>query len=299
MIENRIKFIGGNIHKYYKGNNEYISVTTLKGKYVKPFNGKYWSLYGALRRVEGFSDTPDGKKEFNNFMWDNYRFRNTSEDYDRLKTIADLTSPEVAKIAQKILIEWDDYKNYRGALGTRYHEEKERMSYKRGYDIIDGKKAKTQTVYSYDLSTLEDGFYSELLVYLDTMFYNDMIINTGLAGQVDKCIIETINDDRFVHIDDYKTCAKISTSNKYSTLLAPLNILPDCDLSKFEVQLNLYGMILEQYGFKVGKLRFTHCVIDEKTEKCIDEIPYDLVVRTELMKELVYDYRMKNPLILK
>lgn len=290
---NRIRFVD-DIHKYFKGNYEYISVTTLKGKYVKPFNTKYWSLYHGVRLYMNME-----KDEFSNYMWETYRFRKMEENYERLSIIAGLISEKTFDLAKKVAGEWNDYKEYRGFLGTNYHKEKELKAYQQGFDVIDGKKGITQGVYSYDLSELKDGFYSELLVYLDELFYFDELILAGVAGQVDKALIETIGNTRWVDIDDYKTCAKISVNNKWQKLLFPLNKLDDCDLNKFSVQLNLYGMILEQYGFKVRKLRFTHCVIDEKTEKCIDEIPYDLLIMTELMKELVHHYRKNNPLKIK
>lgn len=287
---NRIKFIDS-VHKYFKGDLEYISVTTLKGKYVPKFEGKYWSLYHGFRRHLGLE-----KNEFSNYLWQNFRFNKMSLNYEKLSSIAETFGEEPFEYAKQILAEWDDYRDYRGYLGTNYHKEKELKAYQQGFDIIDGKKGITQGVYSYDLSELKDGFYSELLVYLDDLYFNDTLFLAGVAGQVDKSLIETIGDTRWVDIDDYKTCAKISTTNKFNKLLYPLNQLEDCDLMKFAVQLNLYGMIFEQYGFKIRKLQFTHCVIDEETERCVEEIPYKIPIMTELMKELVYDWRKKNPL---
>lgn len=292
--KDRITFIPG-IHKYLKGNVEYVSATTLKSHYVPKFDSEYWSLYTAIRVYLNIE-----KKDFGKYLRNRYDHKSYLKDYDHLVMIAESIDNDLLDKAKKVAQEWEDYKNHRGKLGSAYHEEKEHEAYDKGYDVIGTHVGETQAVYSYDLSKLPDGFYSELLLYVDNIFDSkgNLMLDARISGQADKVIITTVDGVRYVDIDDYKTCAKISVSNKWNKMLYPLDRLDHCDLNEFAVQLNIYAFILEQYGYVTRSLRFTHCEIDNKTGEELGTQPYHVPIFTSLIKDLIIHFRKNNKVII-
>lgn len=288
-LEHRIKFVSGT-HKYYKADNEYISATTLKKKFVPAFDEKYWALYTAIREYLNIE-----KEDFSKVLKNRYGFYSRNKDISQLETIAQIISPSIIPSVPDVLNRWNEYKEFRGGLGTRFHNRKEEQSYQEGYAVIGDIKAETKTYYSYNISTLPDGFYSELLVYLDYDFdAAGNMYNAFVAGQVDKCIITTDRDGtRWVDIDDYKTCATIKTDT-YDKLLYPFDQYHHNDVNEFAIQLNIYGYIMQQWGYRIRSLRFTHCMIDPETEELIAEKVYHLPVFPELIQKAILHHRLKH-----
>ena len=69
------------------------------------------------------------------------------------------------------------------------------------------------------------------------------ISKAGVAGQLDMLFKK---GDTFV-LCDWKRAKSIDTENKWKTALTPLEHMPDCNFSKYSLQLNLYKYILEKY----------------------------------------------------
>lgn len=288
----RITFISSS-HEYFKGNIKYVSATTLKKAFVPIFDKNYWSLYTAIRLHLGKE-----KEGFSKYLKQHYGHDIKYKDLGHLEIIAGLIDENIFNKAEKIADDWENYKIFRGKIGSKYHAEKELEAYQNGYDTIGIHEAQTQGIYSYDLKQLKDGFYSELLLYVDYVFdKSNNLIDARISGQADKVIITTDGDTRWVDIDDYKTCAKISTENKFQKMLYPLDKFEACDVMEFAVQLNIYGFLLEEWGFKVRSLRFTHCMIDEQSGNLIEEKIYHLPIFTPLIRDSIIHYRKTNKVI--
>lgn len=161
---------------------------------------------------------------------------------------------------------WEEKRIKSTHRGNKFHQEKEEQIKGRG--VV---KMNNQIVYAKnehlcyesnpDLRVLEDGLYSELLVW-DVGF--------KIAGQIDVCLIYTKDGVRFVDIDDHKTNERIDTvsyqfkgSGNYKMMLHPINHLMDCHFTHHALQISIYAFIMERQGYTIGKLTFTHYTEEE------------------------------------
>ena len=123
----------------------------------------------------------------------------------------------------------------------------------------------------YDLSKLEDGVYSELLIWNN---------NLMIAGQADLVLIETINGVRYCRILDYKTNKVIKDYNYVNKsngkkvinehLLYPLDNYCNCNYWLYQFQLNIYAWLLGQYGFSFGGGVIIHITENDKKYPLLD-----------------------------
>lgn len=77
-----------------------------------------------------------------------------------------------------------------------------------------------------------------------------------LAGTID-LVVEKDGEgtERVVDLIDWKTNEKISTVGyKNAMCLPPIEDLPDCSMTKYSLQLNIYKYLLEKKGTKVDKM---------------------------------------------
>lgn len=90
----------------------------------------------------------------------------------------------------------------------------------------------------------------------ETILWND---GWGLAGTSD--LLERTGE-RSLRVYDFKTNERLEKSCRWNRyLLPPVDHLDDCNFSKYELQLSLYGLMLEQMGWAVERLTVFH--IDE------------------------------------
>ena len=89
----------------------------------------------------------------------------------------------------------------------------------------------------------------------------------GIAGTCD--LIELFDDNSFITYD-FKTNKRFTIKSKYKTkLLYPLEEYDECDLITYSLQLNIYNIMLEEFGFK-SKDKSVIFYINPETRK-IDE----------------------------
>lgn len=299
-----------------------ISVTKFIGLYKKPYLVEFWSVYTAVRLSLELE-----RKEFSAFCTKNdfkfYKFDdNEKAKIAYLKSCIDgkfvknkKVNWENALIGKEYVKQvWNDKKELKGKVGTEFHEFMEKKAHEEKYEFINDEKrdlasnAVYQTKglkYSVDLTKLEDGYHSEVLLYTDVFNIEGGKYYLLLSGQVDKLFVETINGIRYVDIDDYKTNDKITTENSYNKLLAPVNHLEDTKLICNSLQIGLYARLLEEHGFVPRNLFFTHHDIakigmtDSIDEKRIGEEykkPYELKYYKYELESMIKDYCLKNRL---
>lgn len=238
-------------HKYTKGDRQYVSVTTVIGKYKQKFKRMHWANWKAYtnllgyRKVYGIIKGLDKNKPAT------------------LKKLQDYVHPDDFKAERKkILKEWDGERDKSIKKGNKYHASKENKSIADGFEInpFTSNKVETKIIQKTaggtiqalrnDLWGLEDGYYPELLMGNDEFL---------LAGTADKVFIETIGDIRYVDIDDYKTNKVINEKSKYKKLMKdPVSHLDDCNYNHYRLQISLYAWILEQHGYTIRNTSFTH-----------------------------------------
>lgn len=255
-------------HSYKSGDIKYTSVSTLISKYKKPYNAEYWSLYKAYEKILSNDDFKKLKEGFK---------REDPSLFQHLRFFAD---EELAKKYQKdILKDWENERNKSIVKGNMYHEAKETEAIENGvlinpfdnkdYETINsviiekvGNKELRKPNYS-RLEDLVDGFHPELLLWNN--FFK-------LAGQADKVYIETINGVRYVDIDDYKTNKKIKKSNFFEKMKFPLSDLDCCNYNHYRLQISTYAWLMEQSGYTVRNLSFTHINQPYEFEYMKDEV---------------------------
>jgi len=121
------------------------------------------------------------------------------------------------------------------------------------------------TIRSLDsLKDLEDGQYPELLIWNNE--YN-------IAGQIDKAVLKK----GVMDLTDYKTYKKVDLKSFYNPraggfkmMLQPLQMLQDCNYNHAAIQIGTYAFMLEELGYKIGKLTMMHLTRDG------ERIPYSI-----------------------
>lgn len=241
-------------HKYTKYNKDYISVSKLIAKYKQPFEKEFWALYKSYEEVlsaDNFKICKDAfRKKHNHYKYNKDLFKIIELNYK-------IDQKKLENIKTKVLKIWKKTNKEAIVRGNRIHDQHEEEAYKLGTvrspfnnDIYEVKKEQNQNeAIVTDLYLLEDGYYPELKLWNDQY---------SLAGTSDKVYIETFRKKRYVSIDDIKTNKKIKTENYFQKMLAPINHLDDCNHTHYCLQLSLYAWMLEQAGYIVGDLRFTH-----------------------------------------
>jgi hypothetical protein len=138
--------------------------------------------------------------------------------------------------------------------------------------------------YVVDIAKLPDGVYPELRLYLHKY---------KLAGTADKIVIETINGIRYVDVFDHKTNSKELSKKgfKGQTMLYPLNYLQDAEYYHYEMQLNIYAWILEQYGYVVRNIEIFHKRFLDDQEIPFDHMPLWGATEENLRKVRNYKYQ--------
>ncbi|PRY38414.1 hypothetical protein CLV58_109141 [Spirosoma oryzae] len=272
-------------HSYTsRSGHSYISVTSLLSVFKQPFDGAYWSLYKAIEQY-----LTDNVSEVFWLTFKRQVIQSLPKREDRLTWAISEHLKEhelyIQAVRRLILAQWEEKKDKACEKGTAYHLKREHQAYQNGFELHPSLPTEkvistTQSVYSFDLTELPDGYYAELLVYNH---------NNYLAGQIDKVWITTDRTTgiRYVDIDDYKSNEQIKTSNKYQKMQYPLQMLDDCSLNHYRMQISTYGWMLEQFGYKVRSTRFTHIKdeLDFLGEPVQTEIPYE------------FDYKAYKPLV--
>ena len=241
-------------HKYFDINDEskqYISVTTLIGRYEQEFDKNFWSSYKALEKLLPKDSWNLEKKtlliskKFNKDLLDIY---NISEN-------------DFNKAQQDILDEWDKKNKEACERGTKIHAELENSFYKGGKNVNlqkFGIGGKFECKKDYSDLDLEYGVYPEYLIYRES---DDGILK--IAGQID-LIVKSGND---IWIIDHKTNGKIDLKSGYNLqtkstakMKYPLNNLDDCNLQHYTMQLSTYAWMLQKINpnFVIKDLILNH-----------------------------------------
>lgn len=253
-------------HKYTNEKGEhYISVTQFLHHFIEPFekDKDFWLYY---KTIQYLSDIPTSKIKKYDELLDNRIGKKifTQREYNRIVKYAlgeCYKNPETLLnyfgVDERFEIEinsgyvdasWKDKNEKAKEKGTAFHNWKENKQLKekifkyKGLDINvhDGSREfKT-------LANLEPGVYTELKLWNHEY---------KLAGTSDQIIILP---GKIALCRDWKTNSEITVSNKYQNMKYPVSHLEDCHLSHYNLQLSVYGWMLEQFGYTVKYMEFEH-----------------------------------------
>jgi len=266
-------------HKYSDDSGlVYTSVTTVIGKYVPPFNEKYWSMYTALRD-SGFKVRPDESEK--TIVVDG-QFRSLDSLYKN-----PINSFEVSRLIDK----WKVMTTVACDRGNEIHNFLEdginasKDDDGSSNDLIKPNLVSAlgavglvaiRTKHDLDKTNIEERFpiiYKRLLAYINmgcTLFAEKRIYSTVylIAGMIDVLIVKgklfaildwKSNKDVMMFRSGYFKKARINgiwakTDNfieKKSYLQSPLNNVENCKGMIYTLQLSLYAFIMELWGYKL------------------------------------------------
>lgn len=158
------------------------------------------------------------------------------------------------KTAQFWIDTWAAGSAYANRKGTAFHNLKENFVENSAFfkhDImlspVKNWKQLRESKPGFTYSDLPVGTYTEL-----TMAHHGFKI----AGTAD---LVTILPDGWADIDDYKTNKALKFEGfRKQTMKAPLHGVQDCNYWHYVLQLNIYGWLLAQYGFKIRRMRLLY-----------------------------------------
>lgn len=232
-------------------NQRYVSVTTLIGKYEKPFDKDFWSLYKALEKILSAIQFKTQKKKL---------LETKTIKLDSLCSDLDIDKQTVLSAQQDVLDEWEKTNKDSTDRGTKIHADLENAYYKsptcdlKKYNI-GGSFSCKKDYYQLDL---EKGVYPEFLVYRES---EDGVLK--LAGQIDLLI----KDGNDIYIFDYKSNKKLDKTSYFNPknkrnecMLYPLNDIMDCNFYHYSLQLSTYAWMVQKYNpnFNIKKLMLIH-----------------------------------------
>ena len=246
-------------HTYTNTNTKrkYTSVTTLIHQYVPEFKGDYWSTYKAVKDVIENKDPA---------MWYQYKrkaggWEGVVKYYNKTKHTNKSLENAVSLRAAWYLDQWDRTRDHACELGSAIHAELEGAAYH-------SQQIKDETVV-YDISQesiLELQDFSSNRVYPELLIFNDEHL---VAGQADK----VFKQGNYVDIHDYKTCKKIDLEGfRGETLLAPFTQIPNANYWIYNIQLSMYGWMLEQLGYTVRDLQMHWIYGDDPESDVRDKV---------------------------
>ena len=268
-------------HKYFDINNEnkqYISVTTLIGKYEQEFNKDFWSAYKALEKLLPKDSWQLEKKSLLN-----------SKKFNKdILDIYNISENDFNKVQQDILDEWDENNREACERGTKIHAELENSFYKAGKNVNlqkFGIGGKFECKKDYPDLDLEYGVYPEYLIYRES---DDGILR--IAGQVD-LIVKSGNE---ITICDWKSNKEIKQKSAYNSqtksttkMKYPLNALDDVNFNHYTMQLSTYAWMLQKIHpeFVIKDLVLVH--FDHNDKQTIYHCEY----RKHDVEKMLYHYK--------
>ena len=111
--------------------------------------------------------------------------------------------------------------------------------------------------------------YSDLICARTELVVGDLD-DTRICGMVDLLCYNCATDS--YEIVDFKTNKNINTKAKYKTKLkAPFDLMPDCELTHYTIQLNAYKYIIEKYtSIKISGLKIVWLNVNNDTYKVFE-----------------------------
>lgn len=228
---NAIKFYD-DIHKYYIGDKNLISVTTLLHKFQEPFDEAHWSEVKALE----YGMTQDQVKE----MWNAGNNKSTAKgsavhNYAELKfnnKIYAYNQDDIDKRlgARNVEILKTYPEIYKDKIAAGTIQKVEGYTIKEEYEIVRG----------YVDNFYNDTFNKLIPIKTEYIVYDEL---WGLAGMMD--IIFWNVKKRCYQIWDWKTNKDFTMENQYNTKLKyPLFKLDDSHMNMYSLQLSAYKEII-------------------------------------------------------
>lgn len=181
---------------------------------------------------------------------------------------------------------WKDGNAVSLVRGNNLHDTQEQFLYNREYSRIHNKTFPVfnmrRVFHSHlDYRRMPDGVYPEMKLWRH---------DWHIAGRVDKPTLETLDNIRYAHIEDYKTNKRIRKEGfNGRKMLYCLSHLDDCEWVHYTLQLSIYQYMLEYFDFQPGVRRIIHFPHEIEGLGVPNPVPYELpYLREEVINMLGY-----------
>lgn len=248
MSEDKVVFFDDS-HTYWIGNRKLSSVGSFISSVFPKYDEQYWLTHSAIKSI--------CEKEYMEHYRSFGKFKPDSMELfgPFLKNI-DVDQYHEALVATKD--KWGRKRNESAFNGSNFHDQMEK-------EVIEAKGKENPFTgqwfghnhkefeydnesWNLDLSTLEDGVYTELLLF---------DLDLGIAGQADEVYIETVAGVRYADINDHKTNEKKPSKTAPSYCYDPISHLYNSKHNVYAIQVHLYGHLLKSHGFFPRNLAYT------------------------------------------
>lgn len=233
---NDIKFIE-DTHEYFLGQHKFTSVTTFIKKVIPTFNQDYWLTYKTL---EGMG-----------LKVESHSKQNVPQEF--IKVNGELVHYKTLKVDTTVLsTEWKNKSTTALTNGTAVHREME-LAF----------QGKFLSPVSWEYAQANRHLFQLRAEFIVADY------DKKIAGQLDALFFNVLTDQFELH--DYKTDKKIEYTNRFESLLPPLDFMSNCNFNKYTIQLNMYKHCIEKYtDIKIGVMKIVH-IKDQNVE--VIEIP--------------------------
>lgn len=285
------------LHRYTNIKGEvYTSATTFIAKFYKHFEEteKFWSLYKAIQYLSDIDkpvkikkydtelDAAIGQVIFSAADYGKiiqYTFRQCDKDDAMLRSY--FSARDLAILDRAVTLisaHWKKVNLTSTDKGTAFHNWKEAKLFSDGFYHLRGSDYNVVERNKTRLDDLLVGVHPEVRMWNDHYF---------LAGTADQVIVLP---GRKVIIRDYKTNAELKIENKYQKMLDPISHLDDCNMVHYQIQLSIYGWMLEQFGYEVVGMEIEHYELEKEGEeqwRIIDQTNHGLEYIPDMVKKML------------
>lgn len=226
-----IKFVEES-HEYFHKGKKLISVTQwIKSKVTPYYNTEYWLKYKTLQGMGlKVNKLPDG------FI----RVNGEVQHYTEIKIDT-----------HKLQGEWNSKSTTALSKGNGTHK---------GFELT------FQGIYINDLLWNYYQLNTHLVLIKSEFTVCDY--DNGIAGRLDALFYNLLTNE--VELHDLKTDKSIEYSNRFESLLPPLEYMSNCNFNKYTIQVNMYKHCIEKYTtLKIDVMKIIH--VTDKIE--VIEIP--------------------------
>lgn len=232
-------------------------------KYINPLGLQYISVTQLIHKLEPVKDWKQIAQKYIDVRTVDQLLNDISNKYniELLEVIS--IFKEYGIKAETVMMFWENKKDLSCEKGNIFHNNKEKEVLESQGETVEDTSIFIPignidtNIKQDDLSKLPEGIYPELLVWSDKY---------QIAGKIDKPYLYIENGNRFSKIDDYKTNESIKKYNYIDKkgnevineyLKKPVAHIPNTNYWHYQLQLNIYGFLLEEefgWKFKGGDL---------------------------------------------
>ena len=198
---------------------------------------RYWTVYRSDEPVAG-----DAQESTVYYTSVTTMLKDCFPPFDE-DAIAERTAAKRGMTKEQLIAEWHQNRDAAARFGTRVHAVAE--------DTLCGRSPRHSP--ESERERLAMGcvwqFATDLMKRMKVVAVEQIVFSTkvNIAGQIDLAMRDT---DGTLWILDWKTNKTINESNVYGrTALEPIAYMPDCEHSKYALQLSTYEWILKSEGY--------------------------------------------------